>query len=271
VYGDKIANLEKQLAFANSEVSRLQIAVSEKESQLDQMNMGSLDQDELVKRHRAEIDQWRKKIKDKDKERDEWIEERNAFLVQIQDLKTQLTAAKSNDGGLTSEMINEVHFYQTEIDNWKGKCKGYENVFEELSKINEFLTAQAKENETKLKDNENVIKTMKVTISQFEEKEKATGDQTNQISKLESRIKELERQLTDEAAKAQVIAKQAAEVDAEFVELKLKLDKANREKNKSGDEAEELKMKIELTEKKIQMKEEEIKRLNERMQTMKNE
>jgi chromosome segregation ATPase len=270
-FSDKIVLLEKQLTFANSEVSRLQTVLVEKENQIDQMNMGSLDQDELVKRHRNEIDQWRKKLKDKDKERDEWVEERNQFLVQIQDLKTQLSSAKAHDGGMTSEMINEVHFYQTEIDNWKNKCKGYENVFDELSKINEQLTAQAKANESKLKEQEAAISTMRILISQHEERERKSGDQSSQLGKMEARIKELERQLSDEVTKTQLISKQASEIDQEFVELKLKLDKATRERNKMSDEVEELKMKLELSEKKIQMKEEEIKRLNERIQTMKNE
>lgn len=268
---DKITLLEKQLTFANSEVSRLQTIVADKDAQLDQMNMGSVDQDDLVKRHRAEIDQWRKKLKDKDKERDEWVEERNQFLTQIQELKTKLASAKANDTGMTAEMINEVHFYQTEIDNWKNKCKGYETVFDELSKINEQLTAQAKEKDAKLKEQEKSISTMKTLISQHEERERRSGDQSSQIGKLESRIRELERQLSDEVAKNQIISKQASEVDQEFVEMKLKLDKATRERNKLGDEIEELKMKIELADKKLQVKEDEIKRLNERIQTMKNE
>lgn len=275
---EKVVSLERKLEFANTEVNRLQNVLADKERELEEMNFGSQDQDDLVKRHRAEIDQWRKKLKDKDLEREEWIEERNTFLVQIQDLKSQLAAAKANDAGMTAEMINEVHFYQTELDNWKNKCKEYEQVFEELSKINEFLTAQnkeqqneLKEQENKLKDNENIISLLKLNVSQLEEKERASGDQASEIHRLESKIKELERQLADEAAKNQLLAKQAGEIDKEFVDLKLKFDKTNRERSIALDDADDLRMNLELSEKKIQMKEDEIKRLNERIQSMKNE
>lgn len=268
---DQIAGIKKQLDFANSEVKRLQEVVADREHQINEMGAGSLDSDDLIKRHRAEIDQWRKKLKDKDLERDEWVEERNQFLTQIQDLKTQLAAAKASDQGMTAEMINEVHFYQTEIDNWKNKCKGYENVFEELSKINEMLAAKDKENEGKLKENEQIISSMKIVISQLEEKERSSNDVAKANSQLEARLRELARELEDAEGKNKDLEKQTSGFDQELVDGRLKLEKLNREKNKLKDDLEEALMKIELADKKTLMKEEEIKRLNERLQTIKNE
>lgn len=252
-------------------MKRLQNVVADKENQLNEMNAGSLDQYDLVKRHRNEIDQWRKKLKDKESERDEWVEERNQFLTQIQDLKSQLAAAKSADQGMTADMINEVHFYQTEIDSWKDKCKGYENVFEELSKINEMLTARDKENEKTLRENQENINNLNIMITQYEEKMRSSSEVSQTNALLEAKLKQLARDLDDAANKNKDLAKQMDGFDQELVDGRLKLEKLTRDRNKLKDELDESNMKADLAEKKLNMKEDEIKRLNERLQAMKNE
>jgi len=225
----------------------------------------------VQKRHRAEIDSYKKKLKDRDKEKDEWVEERNGFLLQIQDLKTQLSSKKNDDTGLAEDMMNQVHFYQTEIETYKNKTVNYEAMLDEMSKMNEFLTAQAKENENKRKDLENQLRLLEQKAGDTGALTKDLEEAKTKIFKLEAEIRNLNDQVGDQDKKLKAANSKYTQLETDYSELQGKYDKLNRDKLKNNDEVEEQRLKVELLEKKIQVKDDEIKRLGDKINAMRTE
>jgi chromosome segregation ATPase len=264
-------SLEKQLGIANKEVERCQRLITEKNEEIDQITSGNSDVSELQRKHKVEVESWRKKLKDKDKERDEWIEERNSFLLQIQDLKTKLSNANKEDLGRTEELMNEVHFYQTEITNQKNKIGEYEGILDELGKLNEFLALQAKENEARIKELESKNNFLTIRITEFEG---ATGDVEEaraKARKAENEAKRLQDDLDKSSKTIKSLSLQIESMEQDLAECKSKMDKAIRDKNKAVDDVDELKMKIDMLEKKIGFKDDELTKLNQKINSLKNE
>ena len=263
--------LEKQLKLANNEVDRLQRLVADKTEELEQLQSGNMDLSDVQTRHRTEIETFKKKLKDRDREKEEMVEERNGLLHQIQDLKHKLNEASKQDNGLTEDMMNEVHFYQTEVDSLKGKIVNYETMYEEMTQMNQILSQQAKEGDSKKKDLENQIKTLEQRLGDSAALGKELDEAKAKITKLEAELRKYTDGLDDTDKKLKTANSKYIQIESEYSELQTKYDKINRDKIKTNDELEELRAKVELLEKKIQVKDDEIKRLGDKLSNLKNE
>lgn len=254
---ETVESLEKQNSMSKFEIERLIKVIATKEQEMRELVAGSSDVDEMARRHKNEIETWKKKVKDRDNEKDELVSQREELLLQIQDLKKRL-AEKKDDGGLTAEMLNEVHFYQQEIDSLKSKIGGYENEIEELGNLNNFLTAQHREADDKTKELESKLKMLTLQLSENESTSGDLEDFKTKLRKSELEVRRLTDSLEENIKSHKIITKQFETIQTELQEQRTRADKAIRDKNKAIEDVEDANMKLGVLEKKISLKDEEI-------------
>jgi len=258
-----IATLENRLQEANKELEKLHKAAIKKENEIEGLKSCISDYDDNEKRLKSELEASKTRLKEREKEREEWAQERMTILDELQHLKTKVPGKIASESNYSSGKSKDIKLETGEVDSLLTKMGQYENMLDELSKLNEFLTARTKTAEEKTSSLEQQLETLQKTFQTMEKAASKLPEAESQARRLEHEIK-LMNEAVDLANRSnQTLSDQITYQEMELAEVRSRLDRALNERKDLSCALEESKIRLDLVESKLALKDEEIRQHKE--------